>query len=116
MREGMIVASALLVLILWAPSRAAFAQMDPAGDTGPMMQGDSGKDVSPEQLSDMKSRILAKIEERRKRMEQEKACVEAATTMEELRKCRPEGPGGGGQRPMGGGPQGRQGGPRGAPR
>lgn len=58
------------------------------------------RELTPEQFSDMKARMLKLIEERRTRLEQEKTCVEASTNNEELRKCRPErpvgmGPGGG---------------------
>jgi hypothetical protein len=63
-----------------------------------MMQSGEKRDVTPEQFSDMKARALKMIEERRTRLDQEKACVEASTNIEELRKCRPErpmGPGGG---------------------
>ncbi len=75
-----------------------------------MMQQGEKREFTPEQFSDLKSRALKMIEERKTRLEQEKACVEAATNIEEFRKCRPErpmGPGGGfrggmqeGQRPM----------------
>lgn len=92
------------VLIAAAVSFTAFAQQGPGG-AGPMMQQGEQREVTPEQFNEIKARALKMIEERRTRLDQEKACVEAATNIEELRKCRPErpmGPGGGGSR---GGPQ-----------
>ncbi len=112
MNRKMIVASTAVVLCLSAPAYPAFAQMNPGDGGGPMMQDNSGKEPSPEQFSDFKARILSKIEERKKRLDQEKACVEASKNMEDLKNCRPERPAGG-QRPMGGGFQGRQRGPMG---
>ena len=97
----------LAVLMISAVSLSASAQQNPGGP-GPMMQSGEKRELTPEQFNDMKARALKMIEERRTRLEQEKTCVEAATTMEELRKCRPErpiGPGGGGFR---GGPQEEQ--------
>lgn len=79
-------------LFLTAATPAAFAQEYPGGGPGPM---------APEQFSEMKARVLKMIEERKTRLDQEKACVEAATNADELRKCRPErpmmGPGGPGR-------------------
>jgi len=62
-----------------------------------------GKEITPEQFPETKARVLKMIDERRTRLDQEKACVQAATNGAELKKCRPErqmGPGGG----MQGGP------------
>jgi hypothetical protein len=92
-----IVRFALAVMFVTAFSQATFAQSDPASGPGPGMQ------MTPEQFNQKKAHILTMIEERSARLTQEKACVEAAKNMAELRKCRPE-------RPMGpGGPH--QGGP-----
>jgi len=96
--------SVLVALLLMAFSHPAAAQMYPGGGPGPAMQEGGGKEITPEQFKEMKTRILSMLEERKKRLDQEKTCVEAATSAEELKKCRPE-------RPMGG-PGGQfQGGP-----
>lgn len=101
-------------LFLAALSQPAFAQQSPGSGQGPAMQEGSGKEITPQQFSEMKTRILKMIEERQTRLTQEKACVEAATSGAELKKCRPDrpmgqgGPGGpGGQFPGGPG-QGQQ--------
>ena len=105
-----------IALLLTAAAPLAFGQMMPGGGGGgPMMQEQNAKELTPEQFSEMKARILKRLEERRTRMEQEKKCIDASTNAEELRKCRPEPPmgplGPGGQRR--GGQQGRQ--PMGSP-
>lgn len=98
------ISTVLVALLLTALSQAAVAQMYPGGGPGPAMQEGNDKELTPEQFSQMKTRILTMLEERRKRLDQEKICVEAATSAAELKKCRPE-------RPMGG-PGGQyQGGP-----
>lgn len=82
-----------LALLLPAAAPLAFGQMMPGGGGGgPMMQEQNAKELTPEQFSEMKAMILKRLEERRARMEQEKKCVEASTSAEELRKCRPEPP------------------------
>lgn len=88
-------------LFLAALSQSVFAQQYPGGGPGgPGMQEGSGKEITPQQFSEIKNRVLKMIEERQTRLTQEKACVEAATSGAELKKCRPE-------RPMGqGGPGG----------
>lgn len=96
---GMVVA----VLFLAALSQAVFAQQVPAGGPGPAMREGTGGEITPEQFSEMKAGVLKMIDERRTRLDRQKACVEAAANGEDLRKCRPErpmGPGGG----MQGGP------------
>jgi hypothetical protein len=40
----------------------------------------------------MKANVLKMIEERRAKLDQAKACVQAANNAAELRKCRPERP------------------------
>jgi len=74
---------------------------------GRTMQGVDERSFATEQFSDRKARVLRMIEERRTRLDQEKTCVEAATTEEELMKCRPERPAGKGEG-FPGGSQGRQ--------
>jgi hypothetical protein len=87
-----IVRFALAVLFVTAFSQVTFAQSDPASGPGPGMQ------MTPEQFNQKKVHMLTMIEERSARLTQEKACVEAAKDMVELRKCRPDrpmmGPGG----------------------
>ncbi len=98
-----ILCAVFAVLLLTSVSGAAFAQQFPGSGPGPAVQGVNGKEITPEQFTEMKTRVLTMIEERRARLDQEKACVEAATDVAALRKCRPE-------RPMA--PDGRfQGGP-----
>lgn len=101
-----LVSSVVAVLFLAAFSQATFAQQVPGGGPGPAIQEGSGREFAPEQFPEMKARILKMIEERRARLDQEKACVEAAKKAEELRKCRPERPmGPGGRHPGGPGQQ-----------
>ena len=93
----------VVALFLAALSQAVLAQQVPAGGPGPAMREGMGKELAPEQFSETKARVLKMIDERRTRLDREKACVEAATNGAELKKCRPErpmGPGGG----MQGGP------------
>lgn len=107
----------LSLMFIAALSITAFAQQYQGGPgPGPLMQDD--QDLTPEQFKERKARILQMFDERDRRIAQDKACVDAATNMEELRKCRPRqmrrmGPGGGmrggpGQQPMSGMPQEEQ--------
>jgi hypothetical protein len=83
------------------------------------MQEKGGKDMSKESFTDRKARVQKMIEERKTRLEQEKACVDTAKNDDDLMKCRPQRPpmheGGGMQHggPMGG--QGQQHPPMGGP-
>jgi hypothetical protein len=94
------------VLLVATLSQVAFAQGAPEGGPGigpgPGMQQGAGKEITPEQFNQMKSNTLKMIEERKARLDQAKACVQAAKNAEELGKCRPE-------RPMMMGPGGRGG-------
>lgn len=92
------------VLFLAAFSQITIAQQGP----GPAIQEETGKEITPEQFQERKAQILKMIEERRAKLDQAKACVEAATDAAALRKCRPE-------RPMGMGPMGRGGRTQGGP-
>ena len=95
----------VVVLFLAALSQAVIAQQGPGGGPGPeMMREGMGRELTPEQFSEIKARVLKLIDERRTRLDQEKACVEKAASDTELRKCRPERPmrpGGGMQRDPG---------------
>ncbi len=68
----------------------AFAQMSQGEGRRPAFKSDT--EMTNDEYSGMKKRALLMIEERRKRLEEEKACVEAATNISELRKCRPQPP------------------------
>ncbi|MDA8101154.1 MAG: hypothetical protein M0042_16165 [Nitrospiraceae bacterium] len=94
-----------VVLVLAFGAFAAWAEQGPASGTGPAMQGAGG---NRETFSERKARILKLFDERKTRLEQEKACVDAAQNDEDLMKCRPQRPMRGGE----GGPDGRRGGPR----
>jgi hypothetical protein len=90
---------ALLFMSLFA--QVSFAQM---------YSGGTGTTGTTESFNEIKARILKMIEERKARIAQEKACVEAATNDEELKKCRPMPPMGGmGGMGMGRGQSGMQG-------
>ncbi len=96
---------AVAVLFLAAFSPNTFAQQQPPNDQKMM-----GREITPENFSEMKSLILTMIENRRTRLDTEKVCVEAAKDAEELKKCRPEQPMGMGSGMYKNGP-GRQRGP-----
>jgi len=94
---------ALVVLFLSALSQLTFAQQSGSSSV-PAVQDGAGKGITPESFKDIKARVLTMLEERRTRLDKEKACVETAQNAEELRKCRPErpmGPGGNFQRGQG---------------
>ncbi len=78
MKSGLLIAIGVLYLSML--SQVAFAQNGP------------GKTFAPENFQEAKGRVLHMIEERRTRLDQEKACVEKSSNMEEMRKCRPEPP------------------------
>lgn len=89
MRSLLVVFCAVLLLTVTAP--LAFGQMMPGGGA-PMFHERDAKELTPEQFSEMKARMLKMLDERKARLEQEKACVDAAKNADELRKCRPEPP------------------------
>ena len=103
-----------VVLLLTAGSVVVLAQQGPAGGPGPAGSEGMKKEFAPEKFPDLKARVLKMLDERKTRLEQERACVEKATTHEELKKCRPEPMGGmhrggpGQQRPPMPGMQGGQ--------
>jgi hypothetical protein len=101
-------AVAVLFLTVFSPN--TFAQQQPQSGPGPNDQKFMGREITPENFIEMKTRMLTMIERRRTMLDTEKACAEAATNADELKKCRPERPMG-----MGGMRQnspGRQQGPR----
>ena len=77
----------------------------PMGGPGPGMGKGMQQEVTPEQFPEFKAQALKNIDERMKRMGEHKACIEKAQTHEEMKKCRPEQPMGGGQMHGGPGPQ-----------
>jgi hypothetical protein len=87
------------VVFLSALSLNAFAQQQPGNGPGPGDQQMMGREITPENYTEVKARMLTMIEKRRTWLDKEKACVEAAKNADELKKCRPERPMGG----MGGG-------------
>jgi len=104
MSRRIVASMIVVVLFLAALSQVVVAQQGPPpGDRGPAMHEMMGKEITPEQFPEVKAKVLKMIGERKTRLDQEKACVEAAKNGEELKKCRPERPGGGMQ---GGGMQG----------
>jgi hypothetical protein len=90
----------IVVLFLVAGSLAALAQQGPMGGPGPGKQGWMQQQITPEQFPEFKAQALKNIDERIKRMGEQRACIEKAQTHEEMKKCRPE-------QPMGGGPMHR---------
>ncbi len=97
MRRGLLVAGAILFLSIL--SQISFAQ-EGSGQGGP---NGPGKTFAPENFQETKARVLTMIEQRRTRLDQEKACVEKSSSMEEMKKCRPEPPMGyGGKQQRGG--------------
>ncbi len=86
---------AVVVLFLTAGHFVVFAQQGPSGGPGPGMQEQMKKESAPEKFPEFKARVLKMLDERKTRLEQERACVEKATTHEEIKKCRPEPPMGG---------------------
>ena len=93
MRKRAVIGMVVVFLFLVALSRAVVAQQGPGNGPGPMMR-EGTKEMTPEQFSDAKARVLKMIDERKARLDKEKTCVEAATNGAELNKCRPERPGG----------------------
>lgn len=89
------------VLFLATLSSTTLAQQ-PGTGPGPGDQKMMGREITPENFAEVKTRILTMIEKRRTMLDTEKTCVEAAKAAEELKKCRPERPMGG----MGGGMHG----------
>jgi len=80
------------VLLMGVFALTAVAQQAPGGDPGPAVQQGAEKQMTPEQFTALKSRILKMIDARKTKLDEEKACVEAAKTPGELKKCRPHHP------------------------
>jgi hypothetical protein len=97
----------IVVLVMAAGASPALAQQGQMGGQGPGPGMGKGmqQEVTPEKFPEFKARELKNIDERMKRMVEHRACIEKAQTHEEMKKCRPEPPMGGGQMPRGSGPQ-----------
>jgi len=83
----------IVVIFLVVGSLVAIAQQGPMG--GSEMQGGMQQQVTPEQFPAVKAKVLKMLDERKTKIEQERACVEKAQSHEEMKKCRPEPPMGG---------------------
>jgi hypothetical protein len=86
------------VVLLSAFAKVSFSEM--RAENMPPSHGIGAKNITPENFNEVKSGILQKIEERLKRLNEEKACVQAASSADELKKCRPQRPEGPGHRGM----------------
>jgi hypothetical protein len=82
--------AAIAALLLTIISPAILAQQGPAGGARPAGPGGMAREATPEEFSETKARVLKMIEERKTRLDKEKACVEKAASHEDLRKCRSE--------------------------
>lgn len=87
-----IFAIVVCVALLAASAPLVFDRMMPGTGGAPMFRDREAKELALEQFPEMTARVLKRIEERRTKLDQEKACVEVSRTAEELRKCRPEPP------------------------
>ncbi len=92
MKKIIITAAVLMVFIVF--SGVSFSQ-PPAEDTPGFIAED--KEIPPGNFEELKSLILKRIDDRMKRLQDEKTCVEVAKNSEELKKCKPERPGGPGR-------------------
>ncbi len=88
MERAIVALSAVLLLVVFPA--VSFSET-PSQRSGPT-PGAQGKEMSADNFDETKARILQRMEEQIKRITQEKACVSAATNMDELRKCRTVGP------------------------
>ena len=103
----------MVTLVMSAGAMLALAQQavpqgqpgGPGYGPGPGMGRGMQQEVTPEQFPEFKAQALKNIDERMKRMGEHKACIEKAQTHDEMRKCRPEQPMGGGPMHRGPGPQ-----------
>jgi hypothetical protein len=85
-------------VLLFAFSEVSFSEMRAEGM--PPSPGLGPKEITSENFNETKADILLRIEERLKRLNQEKACVQAASSADELKKCRPQRPEGPGRKGM----------------
>jgi hypothetical protein len=86
------------IVLLSAFARVSFSEM--RGENMPPSHGMGAKNITPENFNEARAGILQKIEERLKRLNEEKTCVQAASNADELKKCRPQRPEGPGHKGM----------------
>ena len=95
----------MVALVMSAGASLVLAQQGQMGGPGPGMHGGMQQEVTPEKFPEFKAQALRNIDERMKRMGEDRVCIEKAQTHEEMKKCRPEQPMGGGQGHRGPGQQ-----------
>lgn len=78
------------VLLLIAFSKVSFSEM--SSEKTPPPGPSAVKSITPENFNEAKTKILQSIEQRIKRLNDEKACVAAANNVDDLKKCRPARP------------------------
>jgi len=100
-----VVIMVIVVLVMSAGATLVLAQQGPGGGPGPGMGRGMQQEITPEQFPEFKAQALKNIDERMKRMGEHRACIEKAQTHDEMKKCRPEPPMGGGPMHRGPGPQ-----------
>ena len=93
MKNTIITATALMIFIVF--TGVSFSQTPPEGKPG-LTAGD--REMPPQNFDERKAWILKRIDDRMKKTQAEKACVEAAKNIDDLNKCRPARPEGPGQR------------------
>lgn len=90
MKHWAVILTILICSAAFAAPAGAQMNEERGPGPGPGMRGESAKEMTAEQFDAVKEKVLKMFERRQKRLDGEKACVEAATNMEEMRKCRPE--------------------------
>jgi len=88
MRKAMVFIFTAVLLIAFA--KVSFSEMQ--AENMPPSHGMGMKNITPENFNEVKSNILQKIDERLNRLNEEKACVQASSNADELKKCRPQRP------------------------
>ncbi len=89
MRKTIVLIFALMLLVAFAG--ASYAQ-PPEGGAGPAVKEGGQKEITPEKFGEFKEMLLKRIDDRIKRLQDERVCVEAAKNNEDLKKCRPARP------------------------
>jgi hypothetical protein len=84
MRKGLIM---VVVSFLAVGPAAVLAQQGQMGGPGPGGQEGMQKQFAPKQFPEVKAQRLKMIDERRARLDQERACAEKTANREELQKC-----------------------------
>lgn len=76
----------LAAMVLIAFSEVSFSQSPPESGPPPALRG---REITPENFNEAKAAALQRIEGRLRLLSREKACIEAATNAEEMKKCAP---------------------------